>query len=75
MSGWRIAAMSDALSLITTPLGQPGSGRVRYGAAMALYQAGLLSEAQLEVYRETSAHDGRDPLSVLTERGLPPPPG
>jgi hypothetical protein len=48
---------------------------VRYGAAMALYQAGLLSEAQLEVYRETSAHDGRDPLSVLAERGLPPPPG
>ncbi len=67
--------MTEELALLHTPLGPKGSGRVRYGAAMALYQAGLLSEAQLEVYRETSAHDGRDPLSVLTERGLPPPQG
>ena len=68
--------MTEELALLHSPLGPKGSGRVRYGAAMALYQAGLISEAQLEVYRETSAHDGRDPLSVLVERGLPlPPPG
>ncbi len=66
--------MTDALSLLHAPLGLPGSGRVRYGAAMALYRRGLLSEAQLEVYREASAHDGRDPGQVLAERGLPPVP-
>lgn len=65
--------MSDALSLIATPLGQPGSGRVRYGAAMALYREDGLSEAQLEVYRVASARDGEDPAVLLAERGLPMP--
>ncbi len=64
-------ATDDPARLIQAPLGEPGSGRVRYGAAMALYQAGKLSEAQLEVYREASAHDGRDPAFMLAERGLP----
>ncbi|QYK42087.1 MAG: hypothetical protein KF887_02820 [Paracoccaceae bacterium] len=67
--------MNDPLHLIRTPLGQPGSGRVRYGAAMALFRDGTLSEAQLDVYRDAAAHDGRDPLPMLAERGLPPPPG
>ena len=66
--------MTDAAHLIDAPLGQPGSGRVRYGAAMALWRAGLISAEVLEVYRVTSAHDHRDPLSVLRERGLPAPP-
>jgi len=66
--------MDDPAALIHVPLGAPGSGRVRYGAAMALYRAGRLGPAQLEVYRETAAHDGRDPAFVLAERGLPPVP-
>lgn len=64
-------ATDDELRLIHHPLGTAGSGRVRYGAAMALYRAGRLSEAQLEVYREAAAHDARDPALVLAERGLP----
>jgi hypothetical protein len=63
---------ADPEVLIRTPLGLTGSGRVRYGAAMALHAAGRLSDAQLEVYRETAAHDARDPAAVLAERGLPP---
>lgn len=66
--------MSEALHLLHTPLGQPGSGRVRYGAAMALYARGLLSEAALEVYRICSPLDPEDPVAMLAERGLPPPP-
>ncbi|MBL9051193.1 MAG: hypothetical protein JNK19_13865 [Tabrizicola sp.] len=66
--------MTDARHLLYSPLGQPGSGRVRYGAAMALWRAGQISEAVLEVYRIAAAHDGRDPLSMLAERGLPAPP-
>lgn len=66
--------MTDALSLLHASLGVPGSGRVRYGAAMALYREGLLTEPQLEVYREASAHDARDPAPILAERGLPPVP-
>lgn len=67
--------MTDARALLHAPLGVPGSGRVRYGAAMALFREGRISEAQLEVYREASAHDGRDPAPILAERGLPPVPG
>ena len=63
--------MDEALQLLHTPLGQPGSGRVRYGAAMELWRGGLISEAQLDVYRDASPFDGRDPAPMLAERGLP----
>ncbi|MEH7828709.1 dimethylsulfonioproprionate lyase family protein [Gemmobacter denitrificans] len=65
--------MNDPAQYINAPLGQPGSGRVRYGAAMALYRAGRMTADMLEVYRVASAHDARDPLAVLRERGLPLP--
>jgi Dimethlysulfonioproprionate lyase len=65
--------MPDALALLYTPLGLPGSGRVRYGAAMALWRDGRIGPEVLEVYRVTSPHDARDPLEVLRERGLPLP--
>ena len=66
--------MDEALRLLHTPLGIAGSGRVRYGAAMELFQRGGLSEAQLDAYRDASPHDGRDPAKLLLERRLPPPP-
>jgi hypothetical protein len=55
---------------ITTRLGDPGSGRARYGAAMALFRDGELSAEQLECYRIASADDGLDPAALLRERGL-----
>ncbi len=64
----------EAIRLLHLPLGQPGSGRVRYGAAMALWQAGLIGPEALEVYRVASAHDSRDPGAVLADLGLPPLP-
>ena len=64
--------MSDPWHLIHTPLGEPGSGRVRYGAAMALFARGLLPEAALEVYRICSPLDAQDPAPLLRERGLAP---
>jgi hypothetical protein len=66
--------MTDPASFLNAPLGQPGSGRVRYGAAMALYEAGRLGPAELEVYREAAAFDARDPAAMLLERGLRPVP-
>ncbi len=64
----------DPARLIHEPLGLPGSGRVRFGAAMALYRAGQLGDAALEVYREAAAFDARDPAAMLAERGLQPVP-
>jgi hypothetical protein len=66
--------MDETLSLLHAPLGVPGSGRVRYGAAMELYRNGVISEAQLDAYRDASPHDGRDPALLLADRGLPAPP-
>lgn len=67
--------MSTALQrhLLTAPPGTPGSARARYGAAMALHGEGLLSDAQLEAYREAAALDAQDPAQVLADRGLAAP--
>lgn len=64
--------MADSL-LLQTALGEPGSGRVRYGAAMALYRDGAFTAEQLEAYRVASAHDGTDPAVILRDSGLPLP--
>lgn len=58
------------IALLTTPVGQPGSGRVRYGAAMYFNRAGSLSDAALEVYRTCSPYDAEDPKALLRVRGL-----
>ncbi|NCQ23793.1 MAG: hypothetical protein COW54_06545 [Rhodobacteraceae bacterium CG17_big_fil_post_rev_8_21_14_2_50_63_15] len=71
MSDFSPTDLLEELLHLQTPLDEPGSGRVRYGAAMALWRAGRLSEAQLEVYREAAAHDERDPSKMLKARGLP----
>lgn len=61
-------------TLLALPPGPRGTGRIRYGAAMALHQAGRLSPAGLEAYRIASAADHRDPMEVLAPLGLPAPP-
>ncbi len=73
MNDWPCAAMTDPATFLQTPLGEPGSGRVRYGAAMALYQQGKITADVLEVYRIAAAHDARDPVADLFDRGLPVP--
>ncbi len=59
-----------ALVHLYAPLGQPGSGRQRYGAAMHFNSIGKMSDAALEVYRICSPLDGEDPASLLGERCL-----
>jgi len=58
------AATSDAeaWSDLERPLGEPGSGLVRYAAAMHLRQRGLIDDATLERYRICCRTDGEDPL-------------
>lgn len=58
---------------LSAALGERGSGRVRYGAAMALHREGRLSAEQLECYRVASADDGLDPILLLREGSLPVP--
>ena len=46
------------------PLGEPGSGRVRYAAAMHLYQIGEIDAVTLERYRICCKLDSEDPDTV-----------
>ena len=57
----------DATQLadLKTPLGQPGSGRVRYAAATHFYNRGKLSADALEVYRILALIDAEDPAPLL----------
>lgn len=55
-------------ALVSTPLGQPWSGRARYAAAMYFYRKGVLSADALEVYRICSRLDHEDPLPIIRER-------
>lgn len=74
MNAWPIAAMiDDPRSLLSLSPGSAGSGRIRYGAAMALYQSGAISAQELELWRIASANDGHDPVSFLAEYGLSAP--
>ncbi len=53
--------------------GAPGSGRARYGRAMALYAEGRITAAQLEAYRVAAADDRQGPGQVLDAHGLAVP--
>lgn len=44
-------------ALLSLPSGTKGAGRIRYGAAMSLYQSGALSPVELEAWRIASARD------------------
>ncbi len=70
-------AMSDdqARDLLQTPLGDPGSARLRYSAAMTLYQSGEISSEVLEVYRSCASLDGQNVQALLADYGLPSPVG
>lgn len=55
---------------LATPAGEPGSGRLRYGAAMHLNRRGRLSDEALEVFRICAMLDAEDPAALLAARGL-----
>lgn len=65
-----MTARDQALAALAAPLGVEGSGRVRYGAAMALYAAGQIGPEELEIFRICSPLDAEDPRALLLTRGL-----
>jgi hypothetical protein len=71
--------MTDTLTAaciaLLAPPGAPGSGRLRYAAAMTLYQAGRIDAAQLEAFRIASPLDAELPQRVMASRGVAPPGG
>lgn len=59
-----------ALIELCAPLGVPGSGRLRYAAAMYFNRAGKMSDQALEVFRICSPIDHEDPAHLLHDLGL-----
>lgn len=64
------ATWTEALAALAVPPGVPGSGRLRYGAAMTLWREGLIGPEVLEVYRIASPRDAEDPEPLLAGAGL-----
>lgn len=57
-------------SLLSMGIGLPGSGAVRYGAAMYFYQQGDMSAELLEIYRCCCKLDNEDPLDLARFEGV-----
>ena len=62
--------IDDTLRRLATPVGQTGSGRQRYAAAMTLHRSGHLNDSALEVYRICAGRDSDDPRALLVTRNL-----
>ena len=55
-------------ALLTIGLGMPGSGMVRYGAAMYFHRSGRMGADLLEAYRICCKLDHEDVLAVMASR-------
>ena len=58
----------EQLKLLRLPLGEPGSGLARYGAAMHFFKRGKLDADRLEAYRMCCNLDFEDPDAVARSR-------
>jgi hypothetical protein len=64
---------SQQIEFLRMPVGEPGSGVVRYAAAMHFYQSHLMTDEVLEVFRICAPDDNRDPIAELAHLGIPDP--
>lgn len=58
------------LALLRLPVGAPGSGAARYGAAMHFHNRGRISPEMLEIYRRCCKFDREDPISIARLEGV-----
>lgn len=64
------ARTAEQVALLQTKVGEPGSGAVRYAAAMYLYGQDQMPVQMLEVYRACSKFDREDPIYVASFEGI-----
>ncbi len=62
--------MSHQNKLLSLPVGQPGSGAARYGAAMYFYQNHMMTLELLEIYRRCCKFDHEDPEDLAAFEGV-----
>ena len=56
--------------LLFTSVGIKGSGAIRYGAAMFLYNVGLVNKDMLDIYRICSKYDHENPRDLAQHEGV-----
>jgi hypothetical protein len=61
------------LEFLLAPIGEPGSGAVRYAAAMHFYQKRMIGEDVLEIFRICAPNDMLDPIAELSRFGISNP--
>jgi hypothetical protein len=69
-----VSDTQDQHLLLAAPIGQRGSGAIRYGAAMFFYVRGEMPAEMLEIYRMCSKFDGEDPVKIARFEGISVPP-
>lgn len=52
-------------TILTSPPGEPWSGRARYAAAMHFHQRGEMQADVLEIFRYLARLDHEDPVTAL----------
>jgi hypothetical protein len=62
------------MAFLQTVVGVPGSGAVRYAAAMYFHTEESMPHRMLEIYRVCSKFDQEDPLVVAKFEGVEIPP-
>ena len=56
--------------LLSSKIGPPGSGAIRYAAAMYFYNHGKVSPEMLEIYRRCCKLDKEDPIDLAQFEGV-----
>ena len=56
--------------LLASKVGTPGSGAIRYAAAMYFYNHGKVSPEMLEIYRRCCKLDREDPIDLAQFEGV-----
>jgi hypothetical protein len=57
-------------ALLQARVGPPGSGAVRYAAAMYFYSLQLIPVEMLEIYRRCSKFDDENPIDLANYEGV-----
>lgn len=55
---------------LCSDVGRPGSGAVRYAAAMYFFHVGMMSQDMLEIYRRCCKFDREDPVDLASFEGV-----
>lgn len=66
-----ISEYSQQRAALLSAVGAPGSGALRYTAAMYFYKRDEMTAQMLEIYRSCSKFDHEDPVAIAEYESIP----